>query len=123
MSRAGVFGARATSVVRGQAPASTQAFHCSTVTSVRPIANGASTVTRCAGFSLGSLVLLPMVNVPGAITASTGQAGQSRISEPAFCSCDGPLAARGGSGAAGVAGVAVGAESVGRLATGGRGFS
>src|SRR6478672_5012556 len=111
MSRAGVLGARAASVVRGQAPASTQAFHCSTVTSVLPIANGASMVTRCGGFSLGSLLLLPMVNTPCGTLTSTGQAGQSRMSAPLFGTVAGLAGARAGcsigdaaAGAGGVSG-------------------
>src|SRR5580698_314710 len=87
----------------GQALAVTHAFHCSTVTSYLPIANGAPIVTRCGGLSEISPELLPIVNEPAGSEIITGQAAQSLLS-PAT----GALAADL-SGALGVAAAVAGA--------------
>src|ERR1700729_2155457 len=70
----------------GQAFAATHAFHCSTVTSYLPIANGAPIVTRWTGFSEGSSVLEPIENSPAGTVIMIGQVGQSRLS-PAPGTC------------------------------------
>src|SRR5471030_1808163 len=66
--------------MRGHPVASAHAFHCSTVTSYLPIANGWPTLTRCTGRSAGSSELLPISNVPPGSATSAGQVSQSLIS-------------------------------------------
>ena len=84
---------------RAQPFAVTQAFHACTVTSYLPIAKGASMTTWCAGRSLGSLALFPIMKVPAGRDTSTGQDWQSRIS---------PLARARAAAIAGEAGLAGG---------------
>src|ERR1700691_1788750 len=67
----------------GQALAATQAFHCSTVTSYLPLANGAPIVTRCGGPSEISPAWLPIVNEPSGSDTITGQVAQSLLSPAA----------------------------------------
>ncbi|MCY1300153.1 hypothetical protein D9M70_497120 [compost metagenome] len=129
-SRTGEFFALSAMVgTRWQPPASTQAFHCSTVTSKRPIANGWPMVTWCGGFSAGSLALLPMVKLPAGSVTSTGHAGQSRISPgrvgggatltaPPAAAPPLGAAAEGGAGAgAGAERAAAGADAAGARET------
>src|SRR5205085_10729873 len=84
-----------------QTPASTHAFHSPTLTSYFASANGARSVTLCAGFSLGSLELLPMMNVPAGSASMTGQAAQSLTEATGPASAMPPGSAGAGTAGAG----------------------
>ena len=80
--------------------------------------------TRCAGFSLGSLLSLPIVKLPAGSAIMAGQAGQSLMTAPAAglaaggedAAAGAGAVARAGGGLAGTAAVAGGVARAGGAA-------